>query len=76
MRRQLITMALGWSLFGGGAVVRADGPARPRELRWGVDSQGGAPYAFQNPMDPNHLIGFEVELADAIAARPGRRGGR
>jgi polar amino acid transport system substrate-binding protein len=40
-------------------------------LRWGVDAQGGAPYAFQNPTDPNHLIGFEVELADAIAARLG-----
>ena len=37
------------------------------ELRWGNDSQGGAPYVFQDPMDPNHLIGFEVELADAIA---------
>jgi polar amino acid transport system substrate-binding protein len=38
-------------------------------LRWGVDVQGGAPYAFQNPMDPNHLIGFEVELADALAQK-------
>ena len=35
-----------------------------RELRWGADAQGGAPYVFQDPMDPNHLIGFEVELAD------------
>ena len=62
-------MALGGSLLCGGAVARADGAAPVHELRWGVDSQGGAPYAFQNPMDPNHLIGFEVELADAIAAR-------
>jgi len=37
------------------------------ELRWGADAFGGAPYVFQDPMDPNHLIGFEVELADAIA---------
>ncbi len=28
------------------------------ELRWGGDSQGGAPYVFQDPMDPNHLVGF------------------
>jgi polar amino acid transport system substrate-binding protein len=42
-------------------------------LRWGADPQGGAPYVFQDPMDPNHLIGFEVELADALAARWGLR---
>jgi len=46
------------------AAVRARG-----ELRWGADSQGGAPYVFQDPMDPNHLIGFEVELAEALAKR-------
>jgi polar amino acid transport system substrate-binding protein len=41
------------------------------ELRWGADAQGGAPYVFQDPMDPNHLIGFEVDVADAIAAKLG-----
>ena len=41
------------------------------ELRWGADSQGGAPYVFQDPMDPNHLIGFEVDLADALARKLG-----
>ena len=40
-----------------------------KELRWGCDSQGGAPYVFQDPMDPNHLIGFEVDLAEALAKR-------
>ncbi len=44
-----------------------------KELRWGADSQGGAPYVFQDPMDPNHLVGFEVELADRLAARLGVR---
>ena len=39
------------------------------ELRWGSDSQGGAPYVFQDPMDPNHLIGFEVDLAAELARR-------
>jgi polar amino acid transport system substrate-binding protein len=43
------------------------------ELRWGADAFGGAPYVFQDPMDPNHLVGFEVELADAIARRLGVR---
>jgi polar amino acid transport system substrate-binding protein len=39
------------------------------EMRWGGDSQGGAPYVFQDPMDPNHLIGFEVDFAAALAKR-------
>ncbi|MCC6765955.1 MAG: ABC transporter permease subunit [Deltaproteobacteria bacterium] len=43
------------------------------ELRWGADAQGGAPYVFQDPMDPNHLIGFEVDLATALAAELGVR---
>lgn len=42
-----------------------------KELRWGGDAQGGAPYVFQDPMDPNHLIGFEVEIAEAIAKKIG-----
>jgi polar amino acid transport system substrate-binding protein len=41
------------------------------ELRWGADPFGGAPYVFQDPMDPNHLVGYEVELAAAIAHRLG-----
>lgn len=42
------------------------------ELRWGGDVQGGAPYVFQDPSDPEKLIGFEVELAEALAKRMGR----
>ena len=43
------------------------------ELRWGADAQGGAPYVFQDPMDPNHLVGFEVDLATAVAGELGVR---
>ncbi len=40
-------------------------------LRWGGDMQGGEPYVSQ---DPNgKLVGFEVELADAIARELGVR---
>ncbi|HUI25740.1 MAG TPA: ABC transporter substrate-binding protein/permease [Candidatus Kryptonia bacterium] len=42
-------------------------------LRWGGDIQGGEPYAFQDPNDSSRLIGFEVEIADAIARRLGVR---
>jgi polar amino acid transport system substrate-binding protein len=40
-------------------------------LRWGADAEGGAPYVFPDPQKPEHLIGFECELADAIAAKLG-----
>lgn len=40
-------------------------------LIWGSDAEGGAPYVFPDPKDPSRLIGFEVDLADAIARELG-----
>jgi polar amino acid transport system substrate-binding protein len=40
-------------------------------LRWGADAEGGAPYVYPDPQKPDHLIGFECELADAIATKLG-----
>lgn len=57
-------------------VVRADGLAAVKErgtLRWGGDLQGGEPYVFQDPEDDSRIVGFEVEIADAIARRLGVR---
>lgn len=42
-----------------------------KALHWAGDSQGGAPYVFQDPMDPNRLVGFEVELAELVAKELG-----
>ena len=42
-------------------------------LRWGGDQQGGEPYVFEDPARPGTLVGFEVELADAIAREMGVR---
>lgn len=42
-------------------------------LRWGADSQGGAPDVFQDPMDPTRQVGFEVDLAELLAQRLGQR---
>jgi polar amino acid transport system substrate-binding protein len=39
------------------------------ELRWGGDIQGGEPYVFEG--EGGKLVGFEVEIADAIARRLG-----
>jgi polar amino acid transport system substrate-binding protein len=42
--------------------------ANAREpLRWGGDAEGGAPYVFRDPKDPRKLIGFEVDIAEALA---------
>jgi polar amino acid transport system substrate-binding protein len=40
-------------------------------LLWGADAEGGAPYVYPDPQKPEQLIGFEYELADALAARIG-----
>lgn len=37
-------------------------------LHWGGDAEGGAPYQLRDPADPRRVIGFEVELADELAA--------
>jgi len=43
-----------------------------RSLTWGADAEGGAPYEFQDPQDPSRLIGFEVDIADALGRILGR----
>lgn len=42
-------------------------------LRWGADTQGGEPYVYDDPARPGHSVGFEVELAAAIARELGVR---
>jgi polar amino acid transport system substrate-binding protein len=48
------------------ASVRARG-----ELIWGADVQGGEPFVYEDPANPKHLLGFEVDIANAIARRLG-----
>lgn len=45
--------------------------ARAGELRWAGDSEGGAPFIFQDPADPRRLIGAEVELMQAVGRELG-----
>jgi polar amino acid transport system substrate-binding protein len=44
-----------------------------QELVWAADAEGGAPYTFPDPRDPSHIIGFEVDLASALAQHMGRK---
>ena len=37
-----------------------------RYLRWGGDAEGGAPFVYADPADPQRDIGFEIDLADEL----------
>ena len=47
--------------------------ASAQELVWAADAEGGAPYSFPDVRNPARIIGFEVDLADSLAARLGRK---
>jgi len=40
-------------------------------LRWGADQEGGGPFVYPREDDPDTVTGFEVEIAEALAARLG-----
>ena len=42
-------------------------------LRWGADPSGGAPYVYNDPNHPDQYIGYEKEMADALAAAMARK---
>jgi polar amino acid transport system substrate-binding protein len=66
-------------LVGCDAAPRAHGGSRLDAIRqrgvllWGGDIQGGEPYVYRDPSDPNRLVGFEVAIADAVARELGVR---
>jgi polar amino acid transport system substrate-binding protein len=64
----IATASVARGATGGLERVRAAGV-----LRWCGDLQGGEPYVFQDPADGARLVGFEVEIADALAKRLGVR---
>ena len=50
----------------------APGCGRQRNaFSWGGDAEGGAPYQMPDPRDPAKIIGFEVDIADALGKRLG-----
>lgn len=44
--------------------------AKPK-LRWAADAESGAPYVFQDPRVPTRLIGYEVDIINAICEELG-----
>ena len=55
------------ALSAGATPIGHAGLMKPGTLQWGADYVAGAPYVFQNPANPNELVGFEVEIAVAMA---------
>ncbi len=53
--------------------ISASGPLcaadedRKKPLIWAADAEGGAPYIFKDPKNPERNIGFEVDLAQALS---------
>ncbi len=43
------------------------------ELDWGGDLQGGEPYVYESPNEPGVIVGFEVDIARALAKELGVR---
>src|SRR5262245_7781308 len=41
------------------------------EITWGADIQGGEPYLWEDPDNPDKIVGFEVDIMDALARRLG-----
>jgi len=71
-----VTLAVvGLLAMAGRGVIRAAEPARADQppLRWAADAEGGAPYIFKDPENPERNIGFEVDLAAALAEELGRK---
>ncbi|NDD63829.1 MAG: ABC transporter permease subunit [Acidobacteria bacterium] len=64
-----------WGLLLALLMVAGGGRQLPTtsDLTWGGDAEGGAPYLLPDPQEPRRIIGFEVDLMKALAARLGRR---
>lgn len=67
---------LGWVGLLAGAILTPSaaglGQTPKDELRWGTDPTGGAPYIYQKD-DTGEYVGFEVEMAEYLAAKMNRR---
>lgn len=56
-----------------GPKSQVQSPNSDKPLRWGADREGGGPYVYPDPVEPDHIIGFEVDLADELGRVLSRR---
>jgi polar amino acid transport system substrate-binding protein len=43
--------------------------SQSKPFSWGGDAEGGAPYQMPDPNNPEKIIGFEVDIAEALGKR-------
>src|SRR5262249_22237491 len=74
-RRARVPDVFALAVFGIRIAAALGAAATPaaRVLRWAGDSEGGAPYVFQDPANPSHIDGYEVDVAAALGREMGRR---
>jgi polar amino acid transport system substrate-binding protein len=60
-------LALVSALINASQTVAADADQAVRPLIWAADAEGGAPYILKDPDHPSQNVGFEVDLAAALA---------
>jgi His/Glu/Gln/Arg/opine family amino acid ABC transporter permease subunit len=68
--KQTLAATLLLSTFLGGGLPAFAQSNKP--LLWGGDTDGGFPYVFANPQNPDEVIGFEMDFAKALAEEIGR----
>jgi polar amino acid transport system substrate-binding protein len=74
MRALVAAVALAAIACGGGGPPEGGTLQRIEErgeIVWGADIQGGEPYVFEDPDDASKLVGFEVDIMEAVARRLG-----
>jgi len=70
MKKISILLALILLIFSSASLLEAQ---ELKKLTWGGDSEGGFPYMFSNPQKTDEMIGFEVDIVDALAEQMGRK---
>ncbi|MBI5639020.1 MAG: ABC transporter permease subunit [Nitrospirae bacterium] len=66
-----VVLVIAWSANSGPSEGSLEKIKKRGYITWGSDAEGGAPYVFPDPKAPSRLIGFEVDLAGAIARELG-----
>lgn len=69
MKQTLLAFLFLGTFFG--AANPADAQSQ-KPLIWGGDTDGGFPYVFANPANPDEVIGFEMDFAKALEQEIGR----
>lgn len=68
-----VTTGGGVTPTAGSTPIGSAGLKTPGVLQWGADFVDGAPYVFKDPKNPANLVGFEVEIMQAVANLMGVR---